>query len=395
MASIIAASRLERSRSRLDCSESSTISSQAIGAWHADAQKKAEGTGELVAGRWPLIIQPNPDSAAAKAMRLRVQLALASSSNAESAFVRAGKQVKLNPSIQAYPALAECGDVMCSCYRLARPWVRSLCRDLAVKLMLDADAKSGCCDPSSGGGGLRYVSIGSGSLLADLELLTALQSAGFVIASATFVDPSYGLPTSAGRQALADIASYLGPSVRVAAYDATTTFALARLVGLEPACHLFVQMDVARIMWPECAAVSAAALQLGGVGLRLCNRGLRLGASLDAWVRVPPLDESAAAAFASLCERVADAMATGSPQLAVALFESEFVDRAPRMAVAMLYVELELRRELKLPLRADGSGGAAAAVNAAVANMVALNEAVAKSSAVDAAAAAASPAAAA
>lgn len=79
----------------------------------------------------------------------------------------------------------------------------------------------------------------------------------------------------------------------------------------------------------------------------------------------------------------------------MALFESEFVDRAPRMAVAMLYVELELRRELKLPLRADGSGGAAAAVNAAVANMVALNEAVAKSSAVDAAAAAASPAAAA
>ena len=65
--------------------------------------------------------------------------------------------------------LFECNDPRCGCYRPAHPEVRHQFRDLFVeRVAASVRARS---RPR-----IRYVSIGSGGLLFDLELLVALQS---------------------------------------------------------------------------------------------------------------------------------------------------------------------------------------------------------------------------
>ena len=112
---------------------------------------------------------------------------------------------------------------------------------------------------ASGQAEVLYVGLGAGGLLSDLEILCALQDEGLSIVSATFIDSCYSASNPIQWDALTTMASYLGPSTRVAAYESMTSFALARLRAVEPAATLLVQMDVAAISIQECAAFCALA----------------------------------------------------------------------------------------------------------------------------------------
>lgn len=155
---------------------------------------------------------------------------------------------------------------------------------------------------------LSYVSIGSGLLLGDLDVIMGLQAAGFTISTAAFIDIDYGSgeqhpPGASHRReeerpchhAIAAVASYLSPS-EVVVFASAAEYALARLSGAQPSAHLFLQIDVTEVSFDEAAALSALALSDGGggLGLRLCNQA-GVAATVDAWVRVPTPAQSQSA----------------------------------------------------------------------------------------------------
>ena len=91
-------------------------------------------------------------------------------------------------------ALGECADVTCGCNRLKRPKVRQRFRDGVVAAITEAlsisDASITAAQASGGGGGsskqgaralqtpVRYVTLGSGLLLTDFEILCGLVDQG-------------------------------------------------------------------------------------------------------------------------------------------------------------------------------------------------------------------------
>ena len=80
--------------------------------------------------------------------------------------------------------LGECADPRCGCYRLSRPQVRASFRELVVgatcKLVRQAGAKH-----------IHYVTVGSGQLLTDFEILCDLWAAGFRVESIIAIDTQY------------------------------------------------------------------------------------------------------------------------------------------------------------------------------------------------------------
>lgn len=193
-------------------------------------------------------------------------------------YCQEGYYVKISEEIRAtWPGLqsfGECGDRSCTCHRLTRPWVRDVFKECVVKSMGRGSDLA-----------LHYVSLGSGSLLADLEILCALQATGHRIESCVFVDTSYSTVNSVQWEALRAIAAYLGGHTRIAAYPSTVAFAVASLLKVEKPATLFVQMDVSAIRWEECATVSAFSLAPWGIGFRLDNPTRH--ATLSMWRRRP------------------------------------------------------------------------------------------------------------
>jgi hypothetical protein len=176
-------------------------------------------------------------------------------------------------------SLAECGHCSCACTRR----VRAIFGEQVVRRVSAAHQRGELP------GSLSYISIGSGLLLGDMDVIMRLQEAGFEIASATFIDSDYDGDACHG--ALAAMAEYLAPRAKLTAFASMASYALARLAcaegdALQLTGHVFVQIDVAEVGFDEAAALSALALEPAGYGFRLVNQDGAC-ATIDAWRRSP------------------------------------------------------------------------------------------------------------
>ena len=179
-------------------------------------------------------------------------------------------------------SLAECGHSDCACTRSLYPWVRQRFREEVVQRATDAQAAGSL--PANGR--INYVSVGSGLLLGDLDVIMGLQDTGFKIEHATFIDSDY---RENCHGALAEVAQYLAPA-RVVAYSSVAAFVAARLSGKHcVAAHMFLQIDVMEVDLDEAAVVSALALgdEGGGMGFRLANRHHPTLVPMISWRRMP------------------------------------------------------------------------------------------------------------
>ena len=136
---------------------------------------------------------------------------------------------------------------------------------------------------ADGSRSLAYVSLGSGFLLYELEVLAALQEAGVALSSVVLVDRGYSVGW--GHAALEELAAFLAP-VRVAAYGSLGGYAAACLRGDEPPATLLMQADVPQITPEDTRALACISLAAGGLCFRLnaFDRG-RACANMDCWQR--------------------------------------------------------------------------------------------------------------
>lgn len=167
----------------------------------------------------------------------------------------------------------ECGDSRCGCYRLWRPDVRRRFRENVVKCTLE---QLGAC------GRVRYVTVGSGSLLTDFEILCALRAANLIIASIVAVDTCYDdwrtstvSEESAPTKALRQLGDFFAPAT-VYAFDSVERFTAA--CELQPHAYAnattFVHCDAGDIKAEDSTAAAVAALVDGGCSFKLNNLGM-------------------------------------------------------------------------------------------------------------------------
>ena len=107
------------------------------------------------------------------------------------------------------------------------------------------------------------MSIGSGLLLADWEVLTRLVQAGYGFSSATFVDTLYGRGDTRATLALQQVCDWVqsaqdallgprAPKINVSAFSSLSAFeshfdADHKRRGDAATCHLFLQIDASDI----------------------------------------------------------------------------------------------------------------------------------------------------
>ena len=198
---------------------------------------------------------------------------------------------ELPPVPEMLKWFGECALADCGCSRPTFPRVRPSFREAVLARTVAAQRAAGPSPPppppqpstdraslvTEGGSsssalaspGLCYVSVGSGMLLFDLELLTALRVAGVTIASIALIDSATSYSdTPRSQSALRAIASLFAPA-RVVCYCAVGAYAAARLQDREPAASLFVQTDVPDMPLEYTKALAACALQPGGLAFRL------------------------------------------------------------------------------------------------------------------------------
>ena len=189
-ASAVAARRLERAQQR-----STTSTSSAACGMHW-LQKVVPAAADIDAGQWPRAFSKSEGPE--EYVRARVQKALLQGAPQQTFTLRGG-EVSLsggNAALSGLLSLSECADTDCGCYRLTKPWVRaSMARGIG-RLSALSFAK---------GDSVRYLSIGCGMLLTDLQVLCALQEAGFTIESAAFVDECLGVSKLPSHRKLRDV----------------------------------------------------------------------------------------------------------------------------------------------------------------------------------------------
>ena len=196
-------------------------------------------------------------------------------------------------SLAPLASLAECGRTGCACTRNLYPRVRQRWREEIARRA--AAARDAGMLPADGR--ISYASYGSGRLLTDLDVVCALQAAGFVVEAAALIDLEYG-GDGGGGAPLAAFAQYLAPDGRATPFASAADYAAARLQGRQPAAHIFVQCDADEITEDDAIALSAVALaDGGGLGFRLYNHHHPTEVPMVAWRRCQP---SAAARTASL-----------------------------------------------------------------------------------------------
>ena len=198
--------------------------------------------------------------------------------------------------------LGECADCKCGCYRLWRPDVRRRFRATVVSLVQEAMAAAATAPRP-----LRYVTVGSGQLLSDFEILCALCEAGLTIGSVVAVDKHYGAagdapsggakaggvpaakagddqteasaePTewerNASSAALAQLAAFFAPA-RVVAFSSIERYENA--CALEPRLYsdadAVIQCD-APLDNTAVQGLAAKVLVAGGAFCRLSNLGM-------------------------------------------------------------------------------------------------------------------------
>jgi len=265
-ASVIAARRLERATLR--STSSSTYGS------HWLATVKPTSAPDLT---WPWDFTHESKGGADKEVDRAQVRQLLLNTDPQMTFTLRGGDVRIlgrNPCMNNLLSLGECADSECGCYRLTKPWVRTMfarCSSRLCKLVATS--------------GVHYLSIGCGQMLSDLENLCALQDAGLTIESATFVDSDAA--SSRFRTALAELSAFLAPA-RVSAYDTISRLAKDILNQRQPtAFNILIHQDAASISRLESRSLASLALVEGGLAFRLCNRGMRSAATFDCWRRTP------------------------------------------------------------------------------------------------------------
>ena len=174
-------------------------------------------------------------------------------------------------------AFGECGDSRCGCYRMWRPEVRGrFCRWVGEAAAEGFEALTA----------VRYVTVGCGQLLTDLEVLLGLEERGLAIESIIAIDKSYTeLPTdlwSSPRkdapealEALQHLASFFAPAP-VHAFHSLASYqqALTQQPHVYGSATTYVHCDAGDISSAESRAMAAAALAVGGAAFKLDNLGV-------------------------------------------------------------------------------------------------------------------------
>lgn len=191
-------------------------------------------------------------------------------------------QVRLRRTVPGFDFVdkfGECGDSRCGCYRLSRPDVRrNFCHTVAQVTQsqlrrLDAAR-------------VRYVTVGSGSLLTDFEILCTLEGLGLSIESVVCIDLDYADCVKGDHKdgviaALEQLGAFLGPSVALYAFGSLDSFNNA--CALEP--HLygnattFVHCDAGILDTEKVKAAAVRCLVENGHMFQLANLGMGKGAS--------------------------------------------------------------------------------------------------------------------
>lgn len=168
------------------------------------------------------------------------------------------------PCSQWVSELGECADTRCACYRPTNPHVRRAFRATLLSLVRS---------PTPARPRLRYVSMGAGSLLYDLELLLALRRrhGADCIDLVVAIDKRYCFDGTA----VARLQSLLGPSTEVHAFFDAESYikSAARHPETFADADIYVQVDCDDVDDESALVVVAAALAPGGTALVLRGDG--------------------------------------------------------------------------------------------------------------------------
>lgn len=173
----------------------------------------------------------------------------------------------------------ECALPDCGCSRRPFPLVRPSFRDQIVSRTAAVAASAA----SAAAAAVSYVSVGSGMLLFDLEILCALTAAAakaesggesgggapLTIESITLIDSAYEYTsTPRSRGAAKHLASLFAPA-RVVCYNHIGAYVAARLRDEEPPASILVQTDCPGLPIDVTKSLAAVALRPGGHAYRL------------------------------------------------------------------------------------------------------------------------------
>jgi hypothetical protein len=156
--------------------------------------------------------------------------------------------------------LSECADPRCGCFRPKHPRVRSRFREALLAMLARAPPRRR----------LRYVSVGAGGLLYDLELLVALEQRHGCVESVVAVDRRYGFDGSAVLR----LASLL-PGAQVHAFDHVDSYREQAATYPDTFANgdIYVQCDCDDVDDEQAREVAADALAPGGVALLMRGDG--------------------------------------------------------------------------------------------------------------------------
>ncbi|KAL1503472.1 hypothetical protein AB1Y20_011956 [Prymnesium parvum] len=194
-----------------------------------------------------------------------------------SLFEHRGAYVRLAlswPLARRVDALGECADSRCGCYRLHRPEVRQR----FCKWVVDA-----ALEGLPGQRRVRYVTVGSGLLLTDFEILCGLVERGVQVESVVAIDKCYERllePTDAAAdatdeaRALRQLAAFFAPAP-VHAFGSLAQYKQA--CAAHPAEYgratTYIHCDAGDISTADSKAAAALALVEGGAAFKLDNLG--------------------------------------------------------------------------------------------------------------------------
>lgn len=169
----------------------------------------------------------------------------------------------------------ECGDTSCGCYRLKQPSGRKRFRSLVAQRTDEAiRADTALMHAGQELPGVRLVTIGSGGLLTDFEILLDLWSRGLRIESICAIDTAYKKTDNVEERALSALAIFFAPA-KVFSFSSSDDYAAAcaAMPHLYGHANVFVYCDAGAVpheAWTKCAC---AALLPGYRAFELVNAG--------------------------------------------------------------------------------------------------------------------------
>ena len=168
-----------------------------------------------------------------------------------------------------YSVFGECPDRGCGCQRIKEPRVRSRFRNLVV----ERTAAQLLRTATSAASPVRYVSIGCGLLLTDVEILSGMVARGLTIEYVALVDPVY--KSAASHNSLFSHLTALLPTARVFAFSSLES--LERQVHHDPQTHghvtTYLKIDSNDVTPLRSKGLAARLLIEGGLSFELSNDG--------------------------------------------------------------------------------------------------------------------------